>query len=293
MKAPLEYLRKTTMIPFFLINLDRSPDRLRWIQQRTSELGIALSRVSAVDGRSLSSDEVQRWTNVVHSRFGMGPNEIACFLSHRKIWQMIVSDQVPWSFIAEDDIYMSNDLKRFLDDSQWIPPHADLVKAETVKQRVWLAAQSSCEYLAHSLVELRSFHGGSAGYFVSLACANKLLESTANFCVPLDQVLFNQDFPPAQPLKIYQVLPALVAQDWVVNIPNAKPKFESLLLGERNQFHGKKQPKAKSLAGLAWYKVTNPIKKVSKRSLETAANLLGTHRVTKVAFDSEMRQAAA
>lgn len=281
------------MIPFFLINLDRSPDRLRWMQHRTAELGISLSRVSAVDGRNLPAEEVQRWSGVVHSRFGMGPNEIACFLSHRKIWQMIVAERTPWSFIAEDDIYISDNLKQFLANADWIPASADLVKAETVKQRVWLSPKSECEHLGHSLIELQSFHGGSAGYFVSLACAAKLLDSTSNFCVPLDQVLFNQDFPPAQPLKIFQVLPALVAQDWVVNIPDAKPKFESLLLGERNQFHGKKQRKSQSLAGLAWYKVSNPIKKVSRRSLETAANFLGTHRVTKVAFDSEVRRAAA
>ena len=281
------------MIPFYLINLDRSPDRLGWMQRRMNELRMQMTRVSAVDGRQLPEAEIQRWTNVVHPRFGMGPNEIACFLSHRRIWEMIIASGKPWSFIAEEDIFIADEICQFMSSLDWIPPDADLVKAETVKQRVWLSANPHSRHHSHNLIELRSFHGGSAGYFVSRECAEKLINSTNAFCVPLDQVLFNQSFPPAQSLKIYQILPALVAQDWVVNLPTAKPKFESLLLGERNAFHGKKQLKSKSLAGLAWYKVSNPLKKMGRRSLETAANLLGTHRVTKVAFESELRRAAA
>lgn len=275
------------MINFYLINLDRSPDRLAWMKQRADQLGIKVQRVSAVDGRKLDSEVIERWNRARHPRFGMGPNEIACFLSHRTVWERIVETGDPWAFIAEDDIHIADIGASFLADSSWIPGDADLVKAETVKQRVWLSRRMARQHLEHQLFELRSFHGGSAGYFVSRAGAQKLLDSTEDFCVPLDQVLFNQSFPPAQPLKIYQIVPALVAQDWVVETAANQPKFESLLLNERNAFHGNKQKKHQSFGSLAWYKVANPIRKAYRRGLEAAANLLGTHRVTKVAFDGE------
>ncbi len=281
------------MINFYLINLDRSPDRLAWISRRLAELCIDMQRISAVDGKKLNPSEIQRWDRVRDPRFGMGPNEIACFLSHRFIWQKIVDGNESIAFIAEDDIHISNQLPQFLNDNGWIPQDADLVKAETVRQRVWLSKSVMAEYLDHQIYSLRSFHGGSAGYFVSQNGAARLLASTENYCIPLDQVLFNRNFLPARNLTTYQILPALVAQDWVVNTAANQPKIESLLLTERNTFHGNSRTRNKSLAGLMWYKIYNPLRKASKRGLETSANVLGTHRVTKVAFESKYRTSAA
>jgi glycosyl transferase, family 25 len=281
------------MINFYLINLDRSPDRLAWISQRLTELNIQMQRISAVDGKKLSPAELARWNRAWEKTFGMVPNELACFLSHRVIWQKMVESNEACAFIAEDDIHISDDLPRFLADSNWMPPDADLVKAETVKQRVWLSHSAATDYYDHQLWQLRSFHGGSAGYFIRQQGAVKLLELTDNYCMSPDQVLFNPKYKPARNLISYQIVPALVAQDWVVESAVQQPKIESLILNERNALHGKTRIRNQSLSGLIWYKVSNPLRKAGKRGLETTANLLGTHRVTKIAFESQCRSAAA
>jgi glycosyl transferase, family 25 len=281
------------MITFYLINLDRSLDRLQWISRRLGQLNIELHRIAAIDGKTLSAQQLQRSELAWEKSFGLGKSELACFLSHRVIWQKMVDGNEPWAFIAEDDIHIADQLPRFLANATWIPEDADVVKAETVKQRVWLSSTPSKTYGEHQLWRLKSFHGGSAGYFVSLHGATKLLATTENYCMSPDQVIFNPNFAPARSLTTYQIVPALVAQDWVVETPVSEPKIKSLILEERNQTHVKTRTKNKTLSGYVWYKLSNPFRKAGKRGLEASANLLRTHRVTKIAFQGDSTLEAA
>jgi glycosyl transferase family 25 len=269
---------------FYLINLDRSPERLEWISKRLRELSISPVRVSAVDGKELSSQELAKWDLVRHPRFGMGPGEIACFLSHRRVWQTFVNGDQNWCFVAEDDVHLSDHLPQFLSSDQWLPSDATIVKAETVKQRVWLAPEKGIDVHSHELRVLRSYHGGSAGYFIGKRTAASLLLETEDFCTIPDQLLFNPDFKFAKRLKIYQIDPALAVQDWVHDSPSANKALESLLLAERSTFHGVKQARNKGGVAYIRYKVSNPFIKASRRCIEFAATEFGTHLVKKIAF---------
>lgn len=278
---------------FYLINLDRSPERLAWISGRLIELSITPNRIPAVDGKQLSSQDLERWERVRHPRFGMGPGEIACFLSHRRAWQTFINSEQKWCFIAEDDVHLSDQLPSFLSNDDWIPTDADIVKAETVNQRVWLASNAVATVYAHSLRALRSYHGGSAGYFINKATAAMLLFETENFCTIPDQLLFNTKLQIAKRLKIYQIDPALTVQDWAHATPSANGALESLLLTERTQFHGIKQARSGTGPAYFWYKLSNPIKKTGRRGLAMAANAVGTHSVKKIPFGQKSLDAAA
>lgn len=284
---------------FYLINLDRSPDRLSWMSSRLNQLGISPVRVPAVDGKQLTAAVLSHWDSMRHPRFGMGPGEVACFLSHRRAWELIASGNEEWGLVAEDDIHISDHLSMFMTNDNWIPSDASIVKAETAKQRVWLSATSSMQSRSHNLRVLRSYHGGSAAYFVNRATASWMLAETENFCTTVDQLLFNPEFKIARSQKIYQIDPALAAQDWAfetgssASAQTANGALESLLLAERNQYHGNKQPRSGVGAAYFWYKLSNPLKKAGGRSLAVAANILGTHTVKKVAFDQRSLDAAA
>lgn len=269
----------------YLINLDRSPDRLAWITKRFNQLSISPCRIPAVDGKQLNSQELERWERVRHPTFGMGPGEVACFLSHRRAWQTFIDDGEKWCFIAEDDIHPSDHLPSFLEDDQWIPSDATIVKAETVKQRVWLASATELNVHAHKLHVLRSYHGGSAGYFINKATAVSLLMETEDFCTIPDQLLFNPALKIAKRLKIYQVEPALAVQDWVFGPSPGNKPLGSLLLEERSKFHGMKQAKHQTGFSCIRYKISNPLVKAGRRCVEFAANTLGTHTVKKISFN--------
>lgn len=277
---------------FYLINLDRSPDRLNWIMARLNELSIDPRRVAAVDGKQLTTQEISRWESVRHPRFGMGPGEFACFLSHRKVWKLIVDSAEDWAFIAEDDIHISDHLPRFLTNDNWIPSNASMVKAETAKQRVWLAPTAVSQVHSRKLSLLKSYHGGSAAYFISKQTASWLLHETESFCTTVDQLLFNPEFKIASSLCIYQIDPALAVQDWAYDQRSGESSLESLLLAERANFHVVNQ--ARNQVGLAyiWYKLSNPIRKSGRRGLAMAANTLGTHSVKKIAFEPRVADAA-
>ncbi len=126
-----------------------------------------------------------------------------------------------------------------------------------------------------------------------------MLTETERFCTTVDQLLFNPEFTIARNQKIYQIDPALAAQDWALEAgssaiaQSANGALESLLLAERNEYHGNKQPRSGMGAAYFWYKLSNPLKKAGCRSLALAANALGTHTVKKVAFDQSSLDAAA
>lgn len=267
---------------FYLINLDRSPDRLEWMNYQTAPLNLAMQRVSAVDGRLLSAKDRSRWAAVTSKHFGMGPGETACFLSHRRVWQMISDCDEPWAFIAEDDIHLCETARHFIQDPSWIPEDADVIKAETVRQRVWLAPRATHIWHGHALHRLHSSHGGSAGYFLSRHAANKLLEATESLCSIPDQVLFNPVLGIASQFKIYQMDPAICIQDWLVAKQFCNTGLGSLLLSERQQFHVAMQPRHRLKSAYIWHKLSNPIHKVGRATIGYAANKFGTHIVKKI-----------
>jgi len=271
---------------FYLINLDRSADRLEWMNDQTAPLNLVMQRVPAVDGHLLSADDWSRWAAVTSKRFGMGPGETACFLSHRRVWQMMIDNDEPWAFIAEDDIHLCETACHFMQDSSWIPADADLVKAETARQRVWLAPRATSICYGHALHRLRSSHGGSAGYFISRHAASKLLSATETLCSIPDQVLFNPVLGIAPQLKIYQMDPAICIQDWLVAAQPREKRLGSLLLFERQQFHEALQPRHRLKSAYLWYKLSNPVHKAGRASISLAANKLGTHVVKKIPFEA-------
>ena len=94
----------------YVINLDRSPDRMETARQQLDRTGLAWERVSAIDGKTLGPPP---WPDVDHRayRANMGrelsPNEVACNLSHiRALKQFLASDK-QFCVMLEDDFALS------------------------------------------------------------------------------------------------------------------------------------------------------------------------------------------
>jgi glycosyl transferase, family 25 len=90
----------------FLINLDRRPDRLLEMTRRLNAIGIEFTRVAAVDGRAIDVDAFTRkW--IARWCIGGFPDPlqgaVGCILSHRKIWQKMIDEDIAQALIFEDD----------------------------------------------------------------------------------------------------------------------------------------------------------------------------------------------
>ena len=202
------------MLPCYLINLDRSADRLAFINQRLQDLSIQYTRISAVDGSRLSEAERAEFTRS-RPRDGRSwsAGQIGCFLSHVDAWRKIAEGQAPFGLVLEDDIHLSDATPEFLRDSSWIPSDADVVRLESTGQ--WLLLDRAAAKAHNRLVRrVRSAAWGAGAYVLTKATASKLLAVEPVLHAPVDDFLFNiVGSTIARSLTIYQVTPALAEQD--------------------------------------------------------------------------------
>lgn len=194
----------------YLINLDRSPERLARMDRILGELGLDYERVPAIDGLALPEAEICRHNEVALQPLSAG--EIGCFLSHRAAWMRMVEAGLPHALILEDDLHFSEAARSFLAREDWIPGDADIVKIETTGRRTVLGRTGIAIGTGHSLSVLRGKHYCTGGYVISLACARRLVEEHASIPMPVDEFLFNPESLLFGSLRVYQMVPALCIQ---------------------------------------------------------------------------------
>ncbi|MCU0711346.1 MAG: glycosyltransferase family 25 protein [Pirellula sp.] len=196
----------------YLINLDRSPDRLEFFSDQARMLGLAFERVLAIDGRSLPEST---WKAIVDERFEFQPvnvYEVAVFLSHKAIWERMIRDRVSMAAVFEDDAILAPQIVDTFRSIENAKLSFDVVKLETTLRSVVLKESHTCLASGETLHQLKSWHGGAAGYVISLQGAEKLSKATNLISDQVDQAMFNPLSKISSSLKILQCKPALCIQ---------------------------------------------------------------------------------
>ncbi|UVK43372.1 glycosyltransferase family 25 protein [Mesorhizobium sp. AR07] len=212
-----------------LINLDRSQDRLAHMTAEFARIGIDFERVTAVDaqGRPDLAETPMRLNPL--TQLHLTNTEVACFLSHKACWARIAEGDDAFGAVFEDDVVFSENAGPMLADASWIPADAEIVKLETFFKKTRLAWRRSPAGHGFSTSRLHGAHVGAAGYILSRQTARDLIDGTAELGGPVDQVIFNPKFAPAPGKVIYQLVPALCAQERFLRTAG----LPSLLLEER------------------------------------------------------------
>lgn len=198
----------------YVINLDRSKDRLDTFQARAAERCLAFQRVSAIDGAAISNGEFDLWQARCRLCVPMTRTEVACFLSHRKAWILVEAGAEPWAFVTEDDIVFAPGAERFFSSPSWLPASLHVVKAETMGDKVEMSGEVYARRGGGVVRRLKSQHKGAAGYFLSLEGARRLLEFTETRCELPDSMLFDPRMAASSGIQIGQIEPALCMQDF-------------------------------------------------------------------------------
>lgn len=94
----------------YVINLDRSADRLAVMSERFAEVGLSFERIPGVDGNALdlTSPELadtidfDYWAKFHHRN--MLPTEIGCYLSHLRAIDRFAQSAHQFALIVEDDV---------------------------------------------------------------------------------------------------------------------------------------------------------------------------------------------
>lgn len=173
-----------------MINLDRSLERWKKIEQNAQSFDLKLKRVAAVDGSAMKPDEQYSFNDAdfrkLHGKIALDA-EIGCYFSHLKTLQKIAASPEWIALIAEDDICFTAELYPFVKEvsqySGW-----DVIKL--VNHRC--VCFRSFQQFENGIAVGRCLHGpsgSSAAYLVTHEGARKLLAALQPMQLPYDVAL--------------------------------------------------------------------------------------------------------
>lgn len=93
----------------WVINLDRCKNRWNMTKTRLKNIGIIPKRWKAIDKNSKEIENLYK--NLKGINVGMNTGTIACYLSHKRLWEYLYSVEVPYAIIFEDDIIFNKGIK--------------------------------------------------------------------------------------------------------------------------------------------------------------------------------------
>ncbi len=199
------------MIPIYVINLARSPERRAFMAEGLARAGVSPEFITAVDGRACRSNRPPR--------AALSRAETALVLSHRKAWRRLLRSGAEFAVVLEDDAHVGEGFAALL-AADWRGLALDIVKLESLFGRVWIA-RTGQSLAGRTVRRLGAEHLASAGYLVSRAGARKFLTMTRALAEPVDHALFGREAIFSGRVRAYQLVPAIVAQD------NLLPKHQA------------------------------------------------------------------
>lgn len=100
-------------IKYYVINLDRSKERLNNILSQFSLQKLDLEKVNAIDGQTLDLDDT---ADDIACRREMGrsiqPGEVGCSLSHRRALEAFGSTSAEFAVVLEDDAVLTDEFSK-------------------------------------------------------------------------------------------------------------------------------------------------------------------------------------
>jgi len=214
-------------LQLYVINLDRSPDRLKHITQVFNALNLDFTRISAVDGKNLSEAELANVTQIRKWPKPLTRGEVGCLLSHRECLRQGVEQGAPFFAIFEDDIMLSPQASRLLRDDGWIAAGTDIVKLDTVGKLCLLEPLQQTPIAPYALGRLISKHYCTGGYIVSRETAIQLLDLTEQAFAPIDEIYFNPECGFLLEANVQQLVPAIVMQAGLTSTIRPAPALEA------------------------------------------------------------------
>ena len=100
-----------------VLNLDSSTERMETMNKQFNNLSLPYTRFSAVNGKALSVEELEKFSSVFCNKALCNRGMIGCAISHMQIIRNFVANpNLDFICVMEDDITLSPDLPTFLND---------------------------------------------------------------------------------------------------------------------------------------------------------------------------------
>lgn len=167
----------------YIISLDSYQDRRKFQCKQALKFDLDVEIISAIDAKFLSERDLQEaanlWSRPINAK------DVACFLSHKKIWQIIL-DKCERALIIEDDIIFNDQIKEVLNNILLNNPiRGEIYDLEYVPRKHLLA--KSPEWVSKnsniSATKIYQNKNGLGCYCLDHISANKLLGEKINYAM--------------------------------------------------------------------------------------------------------------
>jgi glycosyl transferase family 25 len=193
------------MLPQVLvINLASSTDRLAFQRRQLEKLSLPFERVEAVSVADMGEEECRR-LSVAWER-PLRCSEVACFLSHQRVWQLVLDRNKP-ALVLEDDAVLSCCVPALLEDLS-DRKEIDLVTLEVRGRKKLVGKTGPALACDSTLLPLYQDRTGAAGYLLWPEGARKLLAEGERRGPALADALISTCYS----LRAFQVEPAAIIQ---------------------------------------------------------------------------------
>ena len=178
----------------FVINLDRSPQRLADMTQQLGAFDLPFMRIAAFDGNSLSDEEIAQAAppdlvaKTYHRQLGRG--EVGCGLSHRAAWQEIIAQDLDFAIVLEDDIELQGNFAKTVELISTLNPDSwDFIKFFPLSRYSENNIDRRFFYHGFTFVTYRKFPLGCQGQAISRRAAEKMIQNMPHVLEPIDSQL--------------------------------------------------------------------------------------------------------
>lgn len=192
----------------FYINLDARLDRRAYMETQLAALGVAAERLPAITPDRIAPEQLAK---VAHEG-GPTPTELACNLSHRAIWQIVLDRGLAGALVLEDDGVLSGQLGAAVADVAKLGAEIDLVQFESHRTDTLLGRAIATSLPGITRRRLMASSLGTCAYYISAALCRTLLARTDLDRFTADRLLFGRDGGTIYRARVYQVVPALAVQ---------------------------------------------------------------------------------
>ena len=230
-----------TLMKCKVISLQSKPERRAHITQEFGKQGIDFEFFDAI-----TPDQVTRLAKqhglALDGAF-LTEGEKACFMSHVCLWQQMIDENLSYLAVFEDDVYLGENAHLFFGDDGWLKDNGlDFVKTETFLQERKLENDAIILMDNRQAARLKEQHLGTAGYIIGLKAATSLIKYAQSLpsqeISAIDQLMFNHYLDVLDGLPIYQIYPALCAQEFIL-FPNQNNMPSSIEIARKQSKQNK------------------------------------------------------
>jgi len=208
---PAITMKMTKRPPLWIISLERAAHRRETVTASFMSVGQDFEFIRAVDGSALTPEQrrlYSHWRALFEMGRGLGRGMFGCSLSHLRVYERMVAEQVPVAAVFEDDVEPTEGLVSVLDSVDDLPDDWQVVTLHS------LFASSEPEPIEHPPIAgqyrvctYRRVPFGTQGYLINLSGARRALEVAYPVCFPPDELLFRTH--PAG-LRVYGIEPSVL-----------------------------------------------------------------------------------